>query len=219
MNRIFFFFICLSFITGCSLHKNSKFWTASKNISEEVDLNYREIFVKEEALGRELNPSLKIRLTEKVDNSSTTHNYFNNDGRLNYDGNLKKSSRYKFSKIKNFHQFEPVISFNKKNIIFFDNKGSILKFDNESKLIWKKNYYSKTEKKLKPILQFSNNKKYLVVADNIAKYYMLDLISGNLLWSKNNLAPFNSQIKIYEDKFFIIDFSNTLRCFSIKDGR
>ncbi|MDB3888689.1 PQQ-like beta-propeller repeat protein [Candidatus Pelagibacter sp.] len=219
MNRIIFFFICLSFITGCSLHKNSKFWTASKNISEEVDLDYKEIFVEEEALGRELNPSLKIRLKGYVDNSSTTQNYLNNDGRLNYDGDLKKSSRYKFSKIKNFHQFEPVISFNKKNIIFFDNKGSILKFDNESKLIWKKNYYSKTEKKLKPILQFSNNKKYLVVADNIAKYYMLDLTSGNLMWSKNNLAPFNSQIKIFEDKFFIIDFSNTLRCFSIKDGR
>ena len=57
-----------------------------------------------------------------------------------------------------------------------------------------------------------------MVADNIAKYYMLDLISGNLIWSKNNLAPFNSQIKIYKDKFFVIDFSNTLRCYSIKDG-
>ena len=41
----------------------------------------------------------------------------------------------------------------------------------------------------------------------------------NLIWSKNNLAPFNSQIKIYKDKFFIIDFSNTLRCFSLKDGK
>ena len=36
---------------------------------------------------------------------------------------------------------------------------------------------------------------------------------------ENNIAPFNSQIKIYQDKFFVIDFSNTLRCFSIKDGR
>ena len=35
---------------------------------------------------------------------------------------------------------------------------------------------------------------------------------------KNNLAPFNSQIKIYEDKFFIIDFSNTLKMFFYKNG-
>ena len=60
--------------------------------------------------------------------------------------------------------------------------------------------------------------KYLIVADNIAKYYMVDIRNGNLVWTKNNLAPFNSQIKIYEDKFFIIDFSNTLRCFSVKNG-
>ena len=42
---------------------------------------------------------------------------------------------------------------------------------------------------------------------------------GEIIWSKKNLAPFNSQIKIFKDKFFIIDFSNTLRCFSIKDGK
>ena len=108
--------------------------------------------------------------------------------------------------------------FDDKDIIFFDNKGSILKFDKDSKLIWKKNYYSKSEKKLKPVLQFANNGNLLVVADNIAKYYAINLSSGELLWSKNNLAPFNSQIKIYENKFFIVDFSNTLRCFSLENG-
>jgi outer membrane protein assembly factor BamB len=68
-------------------------------------------------------------------------------------------------------------------------------------------------------LQFANDKNILIVGDNIAKYYALNLNNGELLWSKNNLAPFNSQIKIYKDKFFIIDFSNTLRCFSIKTGK
>ena len=35
---------------------------------------------------------------------------------------------------------------------------------------------------------------------------------------KNNIAPFNSQIKVYEDKFFVTDYQNILRCYSIKDG-
>jgi outer membrane protein assembly factor BamB len=161
---------------------------------------------------------VSISLGDIFNNNSKVRDYFNNDGRLDYDGILKKSSRYKFSKIKNFYQFEPKISFNDNNLVFFDNKGSILKFDDKSKLIWKKNYYSKSEKKLKPILQFANDGKTLVVADNIAKYFALDINTGELLWSKNNLAPFNSQIKIFEDKFFIIDFSNTLRCFSLKNG-
>ena len=85
-------------------------------------------------------------------------------------------------------------------------------------MIWKKNYYSKSEKKLNPSLEFANDGKFLIVADNIAKYYMLNIQNGNLAWSKKSIAPFNSQIKIYRDKFFIIDLSNTLRCFSIKDG-
>ena len=219
MNRIISFFILVFLIAGCSFNKNSKFWSKSQNIPTENNPNYKEIFSEESALGNELNSNLRIKLDGNINKKSSVRNYFNNDGRLDYNGSLKKSSRYKFSKIKNFYQFEPTISLNKNNIIFFDNKGSILQFNKKSKLIWKKNYYSKSEKKLKPILQFANDKNFLIVADNIAKYYALDLNSGELIWSKNNLAPFNSQIKIYEDKFFIIDFSNTLRCFSIKDGK
>jgi outer membrane protein assembly factor BamB len=226
VNKTTIFLIFIIFITGCSFNKNSKFWTTSKNISEERNQNYsedniqdyKEIIFEEEALVQELNTNILINLGENLINNTQNVNLFNNDGRLNYDGVLKKSSRYKFSKIKNFHQFEPIISFNKKNLIFFDNKGSILQFNEKSKLIWKKNYYSKSEKKLNPVLQFANNGNILIIADNIAKYYALNLNNGELLWSKNNLAPFNSQIKIHKDKFFIIDFSNTLRCFSIKSG-
>ena len=218
MNKIIIFFVLITLIAGCSFNKNSKFWTSSQNIPEENNQNYKEIFSEEESLSQELNKNLSINLGKNEINNIQLRDYFNNDGRLNYNGELKKSSRYKFSKIKNFYQFEPTISFNNKNLIFFDNKGSILQFDKKSKLIWKKNYYTKSEKKLRPILQFKNNKSILIVADNIARYYALDLNSGELLWSKNNLAPFNSQIKIFKDKFFIIDFSNTLRCFSIKNG-
>ena len=218
MNKIIIFFVSIIFITGCSFNKNSKFWTESKNIQEENKLNYKKILVDEEALERELNTNVQINLGNIINSNLTIRDYFNNDGRLNYDGVLKKSSRFKFSKIKNFYQFEPIISFDNKDIIFFDNKGSILKFNEKSKLIWKKNYYSKSEKKLKPILQFANNNNILLVADNIAKYFALNLDNGELIWSKNNLAPFNSQIKIYKNNFFIIDFSNTLRCFSLRDG-
>ena len=218
MNKILFLFIILFFISNCSLNKNSKFWTKSEKIVSEKTEDYKEVFPTEEALKKEFNSNLKIKLTSKINKNTSVNNYLNNNGRLDIDGSLKKSSRYKFSKIDNFSQYQPELSFLNDNIIFFDNKGSILRFNNESQIIWKKNYYSKSEKKLKPILQFVNNKKYLIVTDNIAKYYLIDVNNGNLIWSKNSLAPFNSQIKIYKDKFFVIDFSNTLRCFSLKDG-
>ncbi len=218
MSKVRYFFLILILVYGCSFNKNSKFWTNSEpTVSEKID-NYKEIFPTEEALKKEFNSNLKIKFTSKGENNTSINNYLNNNGRLNFEGNLKKSSRYKFSRIDNFGQYQPEISFYKNDVIFFDNKGSILRFNDQSKLMWKKNYYSKSEKKSKPVLQFVNNDKYLIVADNIAKYYMLEINSGNLIWSKNNLAPFNSQLKIYDNKFFIIDLSNTLRCFSLKDG-
>ena len=216
MNKLIFLFSILILITGCSLNKNSKFWTSSKDIKNDNSLG-KKVFLKESAISKELNLDLKIKLNPNI-SKIDYNNYYNNLGRINFNKDLKKSSRFKFSKIKNFHQFEPTISSYNDNIIFFDSKGSILQFNSKSNLVWKKNYYSKLEKKLKPILQFANNKKNLIVADNISKYYMIDLQTGKLIWLRNNLAPFNSQIKIYKDKFFIVDFSNTLRCFSIKNG-
>ena len=221
MNKIIFLFV-LIILTGCSLNKNSKFWSKSEKINEDTNTintsKSEEIFKKSTVYEKEFNKNLKIKVEGNFNTNRQIDYLTNNSGRVNFDGKLKTLSRYKFSKIKNFYQYEPEIVFHNNNLIFFDNKGSILKFNEDSKLEWKKNYYSKSEKKLKPILQFSNNENYLIVADNLAKYFILDIETGELIWSKRNVAPFNSQIKIYQDKFFIIDFSNTLRCFSLKNG-
>jgi len=211
-------FLLFIFITNCSFDKRSGFWTKDKKVEREQQNIIKVLFEDERTLENEFNPGLKINLKAKLINNSFINNIDNNNGRINYNGNLKSVSRFKFSKIDNFDQFEPEIIFSNNNVIFFNNKGSILKFDNSSKLIWKKNYYSKTEKKLKPILFFANNKDTLVVVDSISKFYAMDINTGELLWSKNNSAHFNSQVKVYKDKFFAIDSKNVLRCYSIKDG-
>ena len=211
---IFIFFLT----TNCSLNSQSKFWTKETEIKVQKNSIINEIFKKDDIFEKEFNSDLKIKLSEKLIKDSFINNLNNNNGRTNYNGNLKKSSRFKFSKIDNFDFIEPEIIFSKNNIIFFDNKGSILKFDNTSKLVWKKNFYNKSEKKLKPLLSFANNEKILLVIDNIAKFYAVDIETGELLWEKKNSSPFNSQVKISKDKFFAIDFDNILRCYSIKSG-
>jgi outer membrane protein assembly factor BamB len=218
VSKIYYYLLIFYFISGCSLNSNSQFWTSTNTVNEDINLDYKKILIKDEVFQKELNPNIKIKFSSKPLVNFQMVNLNNNNKRIKFDGDLERSSRFKFSKIENFYQYEPNIVFHGDEIIFFDNKGTILKFNNKSKLIWNKNYYSKKEKKLKPILQFASNNEYLIVADNIAKYYKIDLVTGNLIWSKSNLAPFNSQIKIHKDKFFIIDFSNTLRCFSIKTG-
>ena len=218
MSKILKIILIFIFLTSCSFNKSSKYWT-NKKISKEKNEKKIETFKKEEVLNLELNPSLKISFYSKAINKSFLNNNDNNNGRINFDGNLENISKIKFSKIVNFYKYNPEILFINNDIIFFDNKGSILKFDKNSKLLWKKNHYSKSEKKQNPILFFANNKKYIIVGDNIAKYYAIDAITGELVWSKTNSAPFNSQIKIYKDKFFITDFENTLRAYSINNGK
>ncbi len=219
MNRILGLLLIFLLIVNCSLNKKSRLWTKSSKVEIENDLISTELFEDEKALSEEFNSNVKIKLKSKLTNNNFTNNLSNNNGRVNYDGSLESISRYKFSSIDNFDQSEPEIVFDNNNVIFFDNKGSILKFDEFSKLIWKVNFYKKKEKKLKPILKLANDQKNLIVADNLAKYYAIDIKTGKLLWSKNNIAPVNSQIKIYKNRFFLTDLENILRCYSIKDGK
>ena len=85
-------------------------------------------------------------------------------------------------------------------------------------MLWSQNIYNKREQKQNPVLQIVNDGNHLIVADNLARYYALDIQTGEVLWSKINNAPFNSQIKIYKNKFYIVDFNNTLKSFSLKSG-
>jgi outer membrane protein assembly factor BamB len=218
VNKVLPLFLFLFLITSCSLDQKSGLWTKPDKIENDKDFVIVELFKEEKKLDNELNSNVRIQLKSQLSKNKFSNDLSNNSGRVNYDGNLKTISKYKFSKIDNFNKFEPEMVFDQNNLIFFDNKGSILKFDQFSKLIWKKNYYRKSEKKLKPVLSMASHGNYLIVTDNLAKYYVIDIESGNLLWMKSNIAPFNSQIKVYKDNFFVTDFQNILRCYSIKDG-
>ena len=223
MSKLFYTLLIFLLFSACSSNKESSLWPLKKLKNEPNDLsgkkkNIKEIFFEEKIVTKEFNQNLKIKIDKSIKQNTSVANFTNNNGQINFDSDLKQSEQYKFSKIKNFYQVESKITFHEDNFIFFDNKGSLINFDINSKLIWKKNYYTKSEKKLNPKLQFVNFNKFLFVVDNISKYYLLDINSGNLIWSKNSIAPFNSQIKIYKDKIFVVDYSNTLRCFSLKDG-
>ena len=217
MSNIFRYLIILFFLNDCSFDNKSGIWTDEQDLKIEKK-NTSKIFVKEELIEKEFNPNLQIKLSSKLINNSFENNLTNNNGRINYDGDLTKKSKYKFSKIANFKYYEPELIFESDNLIFFDKKGTIIKFDSKSNIVWEKNYYNNEEKKLKPFLTFGQNLETLIISDNISKYFALNLNDGSLLWSKYNSSPFNSQIKTYKDNFFLIDFNNILRCLSIKDG-
>ena len=202
MIKVKAFLIIFIFFIGCSLNSNSKFWTEEKKIEDNKDIKIVKIFKDTNVTKNEFNKNIKIRLDSNFKKKNFYENLDNNFGHTNYNGELKKISKYSFSKINDYKIYKPDPIFHEKGIIFFDSKGTIINFDFNSKLLWKKNIYTKKEKNLEPILYFAINKNYLIVADNLSKYYALDLVSGKILWTKQGKMPFNSQIKSYKDSFF-----------------
>ena len=212
MNK--FIYIIFIFILSCSLNSNSAFWSKSEKLKTDKKIS-KILFQDLKPNENEFNPKLKVNLPIK--NTSINYN-FNNNGFTNEQIAGENFSKYKFSKIENFSGFEPEILVDKENIYFFDDKGSIIKFNKNSKLQWKKNYYSKSDKKNNPILFLASENNNLFIADTNANYYLLNKDNGNLKWKKKHSSSFNSQIKIKDDKIFIVDMENTLRCFSINNG-
>ena len=213
MNKYLYIFFVL--ILGCSLNSNSSFWTESKKIKTDqviTKLLFEDIKPNE----KEFNPNLKVNLPKK--NLQDINYNFNNDGFTNEKIIGNNFSKFRFSKIDNFSGFEPEILVDKQNLFFFDNIGSIIKFNKDSKVEWKKNYYSKSDKRNNPILFLASENNNLFVADTNANYYLLNKENGNLKWKKKHSSSFNSQIKIKDDKILVVDMENTLRCFSIKNG-
>ena len=212
--KLFFIFY---FLISCSLKDTTGFWSQQEKLNK-VENKLIPLFKKENILSKEFNTDFSIDLDPSSLKLNLNAVLDNNDGYTEYSGNLEKISKYNFSKIDNYEQADQELIFFGNNVIFFDNKGTILNFDHNSKLIWKTNIYSKDEKKLSPKISMSKNDNSLIVTDNLSKLYALNMKDGSVLWSKNHITPFNSQIKIFKNYFFVVDSNNVLICYSVNDG-
>ena len=203
-------------MNNCSLNENSGIWKDKQK--ENLNQNQiQSVFSKKTILVKEFNQNLNLKLSNIKTKNSITGNH-NNYGSQNYDGKLNKIGSYKFSKFESTYQINTVPVFFDNGVIYFDKKGSIINYDHNKKILWKKNFYTKQERKLYPKLNFYLDQNNLLVTDNIAKFYSVNINTTELNWSKFNKFPFNSDIKKYKDKFFVIDYKNILRCYRIKDG-
>ena len=218
MNRLIILIISFFFLNQCSFNESQKIWE-NKDKEKKVitKKNIKNVFSEEKQIINEFNQELKLDLRKIITNNKIIDNK-NNYGSQSYDGLINKIGNYKFSKLEDVNQFDFKPIFLNNDIIFFDKKGSIIRYNENQKIIFKKNYYSKAEKKLKPKLSFVLDNENLIIADSTAKYYSININSGELNWSRNNTYPFNSEIKKNKKKVFVVDYKNTLRCYNISDG-
>ena len=211
MNKFFLYLFIFIILTSCGL--------GQKEVIEN-NKNSKIIFEKSKPINKEFNPSLNFQLTELTKGEVFLANNTNKTGNIDFETNFSKTSNYKFSTIEEFDFNQPELIFTEdKSVVFFDGKGSIFKVNNDLKEIWKVNHYTKREKKLKPIIYFAQTNNKLIAADNLSKVYLIDLKNGNLIKSIESNAGFNSNIKVSNDKFLVVDLNNTIRCFSTNNGK
>ena len=124
MSNILKYFITLIILTNCSLDTKSGIWSGKKDIIVEKSNNKLEknnsepILIKKDILDKEFNSNLQIKLTTRLTKNSFGNNPTNNNGRIDYDGRLKKISKFKYSKINNFKYHEPELIFEGENLFF-----------------------------------------------------------------------------------------------------
>jgi len=60
VNRIFNLLLIILLLSGCSLNKNSKFWT-SDTLEEIEEKKFQKIFSDEKTLNQEFNININLR--------------------------------------------------------------------------------------------------------------------------------------------------------------
>ena len=216
MNKVLLSVLILLILNNCSASKKVGFWNKDDKNQQQIE-NNKTILTKQIRLEEEFNSNLYVKISNGKLNQNSLNDQ-NDTGELTYEGVLEKIGKYNFSKFNDFDFISPSPLFYNNNLVFYDNKGEITLYDENQKTLWKNNFYNKSEKKIKPRLNFALKDDILIVTDDVAKYYAINIDTGELLWTKTNIVPFNSNIKIKDDVFYVVDYKNILRSISIKDG-
>ena len=216
MNKVLLSVLILLILNNCSTSKKAGFWNKDDKNQQQIE-NNKTILTKQIRLEEEFNSNLYVKISNGKLNQNSLNDQ-NDTGELTYEGVLEKIGKYNFSKFNDFDFISPSPLFYNNNLVFYDNKGEITLYDENQKTLWKNNFYNKSEKKIRPRLNFALKDDILIVTDDVAKYYAINIDTGELLWIKTNIVPFNSNIKIKNDVFYVVDYKNILRSISIKDG-
>ena len=225
------FFLIFILFASCSFDNKSGIWSGSEKAKKKVSKLEKEqrrvidvvkVYTSETFFSKEIPAVKSVNLTKPKTNSFwkmsglNLQNFVGNIYLSGIDNNFlkKKIGKNKFSISQ--VMASPLV-FND-NIIFADDTGTIFSINQRGKINWKKNIYKKIYKKIYKHLSFSIYKDKIYIADNIGFIYAISSESGKLIWLKNYEIPIKSNIKIFDNKIFVINQDNRLLCLDIEKG-
>ena len=228
--KYFVFFLIFLLLASCSFDNKTGIWAEDSEKRKRISIQEQEksksevinVYSSKDYLSKEISPTKMVNLTKAKKNSSwkmpglNLQNFFGNIYLSGINNNFlrEKIGKDKFSISENT---TPPLIFNN-NIFFSDDTGTIFNINQRGRVIWKKNIYKKINKSIYKNLSLSIYKNKIFIADNFGFIYAMSTESGKLIWIKNHGIPLKSNIKIFDDKIFVINQDNRIICFDIKQG-
>ncbi len=231
INKFFFITLICIYTSSCSFDKKTGIWDSGKKEKERIAaLENEQNKIKDKT---KIYSSNKTTLKEVKASQSIILNkpYSINEWKMpgqnlqNYISNIYLSgieNRFLKKKIgKNKFSISQVSSsplYFDENIIITDDVGSIYSVHKSGKKNWKKNIYKKVYKKIYKNLSTFIHKDKIFIADNIGFIYSINLSDGKLNWIKNHGVPIKSNIKVFDNRIFVVNQDNRLIAFNTEDG-
>lgn len=216
-------------IIGCSFDNRTGIWSGSEEerrkalkILEQQNKELITIYSSEKEPLQEVAAIKSVKLSSPKEKKSWK---MSGQNLQNFTGNIYLSginNNFLKKKVgKNKFKISRVISsplVTEENIVLTDDTGSIFSLNKRGKIKWKRNIYKKLYKKIYKNLSLFIYKEAVYVSDNIGFVYALNLENGEILWIKNQGVPLKSNIKIFENKIFLINQDNRILCLDTKNG-
>ena len=232
IKKSFSLVLVLLLSSNCSFDNKTGIWGDTKEerkLASEIEERQKEIlevvkiYSTENEKLEEISLKKNIVISSPKKNKSWITSGLNNENlvgniHLSSTANIflkKKIGKNKFSISKNQTN---LLSLND-NLLFSDDKGTIFNITLDGKINWKKNIYKKVYKKVYKNLSLVISNNTIYIADNIGLIYAVNFLNGELIWIKNHGIPLKSNIKIFNNKMFLIDQDNRLLSLDIKNGR
>ncbi len=228
IKKLTFFFLLFLF-TSCSFDTKTGVWSNLEEeerriarLEDDQNNDLVTIYSSEKKRLKELAPTKIISLNKPLNNNIWSMTGLNLQ---NYLGNLYLKSidnrflkkRVGKNKFKNKSYFSPPLVY-ENTIILSDDTGTIFSVNQSGKIQWKKNIYKKLYKKINKKLSLAIYKGEIYISDNIGFIYSLNYETGEIIWLKNLEVPLKSNIKVSNDKIYVINQENRILCLDTKTG-
>jgi len=207
--NFFYLLFFLLFFTSCSKDKDDlvdldSYLSQGKKI---------ELFTESNLEQKDILKLKSLKLKRNINYKSWTQYNYNSN-------NLISQSNINFIKKSNLisGKFQKILSYNNK-IFVIDDKSNIKIFDkNFKKIISKKIYNRKIYKKYNLKFDIAINQNILLISDNLGNIHALNTSSLKKIWKLELKVPFRSNIKVYDNKIFLINSNSKIFSINIKKG-